>query len=113
MRTSDDSEVVVHSNDVDAPVLLLVPHTWHLEDKDYMPVLPDPAPLVVSPSSPRALHPRGPFSLHHPQDHVAQGTAAVCSRLQQMPCDSAVLLLPADANPASFLATLPPAGPAL
>lgn len=113
MRPSDDSEVVVHSNDVDAPVLLLVPHTWHLEDKDYTPVLPDPAPLVVPPSSPRALHPRGPFSLQHPQDHAAQGTATVSSRLQQTLCDSAVLLLPADANPAPFLAALPPASPAL
>ena len=46
----------MHSNDVDAPVLLLVPHTWHLEAKDFAPVLPDPAPFLAAlPSANPAL----------------------------------------------------------
>ena len=50
MNGSDDSEVVVHSNDVDAPVILLVPHKWHLEEKQESPIQRLPSPIAQSPS---------------------------------------------------------------
>ena len=51
-HSSDETETVVHSNDIDAPVILLVPHSWHLEDKEPQPInlLPSPSPSLPSPS---------------------------------------------------------------
>ena len=34
MSCSDDVEIVIHSESMDAPVLLLVPKAWHLEKKE-------------------------------------------------------------------------------
>lgn len=110
MSARDDSEVVVHSNDVDAPVLLLVPHTWHLEAKAFAPVLPDPEPCTVAPSAPRPLRPRTPFALHAQEAVV--GKEAVLARLRD-DAENLTLLLPLDADPAPFLAALPSANPAL
>ena len=95
MSARDDSEVVVHSNDVDAPVLLLVPHTWHLEAKAFAPVLPDPEPCTVAPSAPRPLRPRTPFTFHAQEAVV--GKEAVLARLRD-DAESFTLLLPLDAT---------------
>lgn len=43
---SDETEIVVHADSLDAPVLLLVPHKWHLESKT--PVMVD----EIAPKSP-------------------------------------------------------------
>lgn len=51
--SSDETETVVHSNDIDAPVILLIPHSWHLEEKEPQPInpLPSPSPSLPSPST--------------------------------------------------------------
>ena len=100
----------MHSNDVDAPVLLLVPHTWHLEDKDFAPVLPDPEPRTVVPSAPRPLHPRTSVTLH--AQEVVTGKEAVLARLRD-DAESFTLLLPPATDPAPFLTALPSANPTL
>ena len=53
MNDSDDSEIVVHSNDVDAPVILLVPHKWHLEEKQVSSIQFLPSPIAQYPPGDR------------------------------------------------------------
>ena len=53
MNDSDDSEIVVHSNDVDAPVILLVPHKWHLEEKQASSIQLLPSPIAQYPPEDR------------------------------------------------------------
>ena len=53
MNDSDDSEIVVHSNDVDAPVILLVPHKWHLEEKQVSSIQLLPSPIAQYPPEDR------------------------------------------------------------
>lgn len=47
---SDETEIVVHADSLDAPVLLLVPHKWHLESKTPMVIDEIPAKSPVRPS---------------------------------------------------------------
>lgn len=53
MNDSDDSEIVIHSNDVDAPVILLVPHKWHLEEKQVSSIQFLPSPIAQYPPGDR------------------------------------------------------------
>ncbi|KAK8815717.1 hypothetical protein WA538_004841 [Blastocystis sp. DL] len=74
----DSTQVIVHSNDIDAPVILLVPLAWHLEPKAPPSIIPLPTPISAHPPtipiphhSPRVLHASFASSLSHLQTLVS------------------------------------------
>ena len=100
---------------MDAPVILLVPHTWHLEPKEWTAITPLPPPLAVTSSERRVISPRTSFALIHEDSQRVQGSVEETALwLQQATtAQSVTLILPPSVEPSRLLSCLPASSPLL
>ena len=100
---------------MDAPVILLVPHTWHLEPKEWTAITPLPPPLAVTSSERRVISPRTSFALIHEDSQRVQGSVEETALwLQQATTAQSVsLILPPSVEPSRLLSCLPASSPLL
>lgn len=101
---------------MDAPVILLVPHTWHLEPKEWTAITPLPPPLAVTSSERRVISPRASFALIHNEDsqRVQGSVEETALWLQQATtAQSVTLILPPSVEPSRLLSSLPASSPLL
>lgn len=100
---------------MDAPVILLVPHTWHLEPKEWTAITPLPPPLAVTSSERRVISPRTSFALIHEDSQRIQGSVEETALwLQQATtAQSVTLILPPSVEPSRLLSCLPASSPLL